>query len=207
MSSFKRFNSSNNSTDYNGSEVFEEGTLTWDGGNGLRLHDGYTNGGNSVGGNNYSGLSAIHDMVFSGGSSANNGRFIQQVNTNQVQWGDGVQLWKSGFNVDNPEIAVPGLTISFYGNNILLINSSGADATFTWAGRKITSSSVESLHSAGATVLSTANTTITSLAAGHGDTVILDHVCNVDQNQIYRVTIMSGWSGTTHGQIVIERLM
>ena len=207
MSSFKRFNSSNNSTDHNGNEAFEEGTLTWDSGNGLRLHDGYTGGGNSVGGNNYSGTSAIHDMVFGGGSSANNGKFLQQVNTNQVQWGDGVRLWKSGINVTNPEVSTPFLTITYYGQEVRIVNTSGANNAYMYQGRKITADgTVTQLTQTSLSINAADFHTITSLSAV-GDVVILDALYDPSNNVVYRVTVMMAWSGTTHGQVSIEQIM
>lgn len=50
MAQFKRFNTSENDN-YNSSDAYPEGTLTWDPSNGLRIHDGNTGGGNAVGGN------------------------------------------------------------------------------------------------------------------------------------------------------------
>lgn len=47
MSQFKRFNASENDN-YNSSDAYPEGTLTWDPSNGLRIHDGNTSGGNAV---------------------------------------------------------------------------------------------------------------------------------------------------------------
>ncbi len=47
MSQFKRFNASE-SGNYNSSNAYPEGTLTWDPSNGLRIHDGSTSGGNAV---------------------------------------------------------------------------------------------------------------------------------------------------------------
>jgi hypothetical protein len=207
MSSFKRFNTSNNSTDYNGNEAFEEGTLTWDSGNGLRLHDGSTGGGNPVGGSNYSGTSAIHDMVFGGGSSADNGKFIQQINTNQVQWADGVRLWKSGVNVVNPEVTVPDFTVNLYGGHVNIINTTGIDTIYTWAGRVITTDGTTSLYSVGTTILSTESADVSALAAVRGNTLVLDHIYNANNNGIYRVTVTIGWSQGNQGQIVVERLM
>ena len=91
MSQFKRFDASEG-RNYNTSHAFPEGTLTWDPGNGLRIHDGYTASGNAVGITDYSSLnnrpygsSAIHDLL-GGGSSANDGMVLQQYNTNQVAW-------------------------------------------------------------------------------------------------------------------------
>lgn len=52
MSQFKRFNSSDN-TNWNTNDAYPAGTLTWDPDNGLRVHDGNTSGGNSVGGTGY----------------------------------------------------------------------------------------------------------------------------------------------------------
>lgn len=49
MSQFKRFNTSDN-TNWSSSDAYPDGTLTWDPNNGLRLHDGNTSGGNSIGG-------------------------------------------------------------------------------------------------------------------------------------------------------------
>jgi hypothetical protein len=207
MSSFKRFNTSNNSTNYNGNEVFEEGTLTWDAGNGLRLHDGNTSGGNSVGGNNYSGTSAIHDMVFGGGSSADNGKFLQQINTNQVQWGDGVQLWKTATNVANPELTVPDFTVNYYGGNVNIINSTGSDTSYTWAGRLITSTGSTSIHSGGTGIVSTESAVVSAISADRGNTLVLDHIYNANTGGLYRVTVVIGWSQGNQGQIMVERLM
>ena len=50
MSQFKRFNTSDNSNRSDTTIVYPAGTLTWDDANGLRLHDGSTVGGNSIGG-------------------------------------------------------------------------------------------------------------------------------------------------------------
>ena len=47
---FKRFNTSNNGLRHANDYVGENGELTWDPDNGLRLHDGSTAGGNTVGG-------------------------------------------------------------------------------------------------------------------------------------------------------------
>ena len=47
MSEFKRFTSSGSSS-YDSGAAYQEGTLTWDPGNGLRLHDGSTSGGVAV---------------------------------------------------------------------------------------------------------------------------------------------------------------
>lgn len=44
---FRRFNTSN-SADYNSNATYEEGTLTWDNSNGLRVHDGETAGGDPL---------------------------------------------------------------------------------------------------------------------------------------------------------------
>jgi hypothetical protein len=49
MAQFKRFNASENDN-YDTSAVYPSGTLTWDPDNGLRLHDGNTNGGVAIGG-------------------------------------------------------------------------------------------------------------------------------------------------------------
>lgn len=46
---FKRFNVSEMDSFYTG-QVYESGTLTWNSDEGLRLHDGSTNGGNAIGG-------------------------------------------------------------------------------------------------------------------------------------------------------------
>jgi hypothetical protein len=47
MSEFKKFNASEN-RNYNSGDAYENGTLTWDSSNGLRLHDGSTSGGNPL---------------------------------------------------------------------------------------------------------------------------------------------------------------
>jgi len=86
MSQFKRFNSSDN-TDYDSGSVYPEGTLTWDPNNGLRVHDGYTGGGNSPAGNIPNGPGAIHTLVFGGGSSVNNGKVLIQNTNIESEWG------------------------------------------------------------------------------------------------------------------------
>ena len=94
MSQFKRFNASEN-TNWDSGFAHPEGTLTWDPSNGLRLHDGYTSGGNAVGSSNFydltnrpNGSTAVHDL--SGGSSSdNNGMFLQQFATGQSTWAAG----------------------------------------------------------------------------------------------------------------------
>lgn len=95
MAQFKRFNTSENDN-YNSSDAFPEGTLTWDPSNGLRLHDGSTGGGNTVGGNSFSGnyndltnkptgTTALHDLI-GGASSADNGKFLQQTSLGVSEW-------------------------------------------------------------------------------------------------------------------------
>jgi hypothetical protein len=94
MSQFKRFNSSDSGSWDTGS-YYPPGTLTWDPDNGLRLHDGNTNGGNQIGGNstvNWGdiqyrpyGASAVHDL-FGGGSSLNTGKFLMQTSTTESAW-------------------------------------------------------------------------------------------------------------------------
>ena len=93
MSQFKRFNTSD-AGNWDTSAAYPEGTLTWDPNNGLRIHDGNTYGGNSVGGgsSNYydltnrpSGNTAVHDLQ--GGSSSNyNGYFLKQISTGVSEW-------------------------------------------------------------------------------------------------------------------------
>jgi hypothetical protein len=91
MTQFKRFNTSENGN-YS-TDTFPEGTLTWDPNNGLRLHDGNTYGGNSVGGSsNYydltnrpTGNTAVHDLQ-GGSSSLLNGYFLKQISTGVSEW-------------------------------------------------------------------------------------------------------------------------
>jgi hypothetical protein len=215
MSSFKRFNSSNNSTDHNGNEAFEEGTLTWDSGNGLRLHDGYTSGGNSVGGfsgnfydlnNRPSGTTALSDLI-GGSSSINTGKFYQQTSTGQSDWGWAVPVWKSGVNVSNPEVSTPFLTISYYGQEVRIVNTSGANNAYMYQGRKITADgTVTQLTQTSLSINAADHHTITSLSAV-GDMVILDALYDPSNNVVYRVTVMMAWSGTTHGQVSIEQIL
>lgn len=79
MAQFKRFNTSENDN-YNSSEAYPEGTLTWDPSNGLRIHDGSTGGGNSIGGGGFSGSytdlsnqpfipTSVTDLISSGGGN------------------------------------------------------------------------------------------------------------------------------------------
>lgn len=79
MSQFKRFNASEN-RNWNSSDALEQGTLTWDPDNGLRIHDGNTSGGNAVGGSGFSGSyndlydkpsipGSITDLISSGGGN------------------------------------------------------------------------------------------------------------------------------------------
>lgn len=206
MSQFKRFNSSENQN-YNNSSAYPEGTLTWDPNNGLRIHDGSTSGGVQVVGTSYSGTTAIHDMVFGGGSSGDNGKFIQQVNTNQVQWAWGVSVWKSGINVVNPEVTTPYLTISYYGQEVRIINTSGGNNSYLYQGRKIASDgTVTQFTQTGIGIDSADFHTITSLNSV-GDMVILDVLYDPTYNVVYRVTVMMGWSGGNHGQISIEQIV
>jgi len=90
MSQFKRFNASENSNSYDNTAIYPQGTLTWDPSNGLRLHDGSTNGGNSVMTwyditNRPQGTSAIHDL-FGGGASVDNGKVLMQTATTESHW-------------------------------------------------------------------------------------------------------------------------
>ena len=91
MSQFKRFNTSENDN-YNSSNAYPEGTLTWDPSNGLRLHDGNTSGGNAVGSSNFydltnrpTGNTAVHDLQ-GGSNSAYNGYFLKQTSTGVSEW-------------------------------------------------------------------------------------------------------------------------
>jgi hypothetical protein len=93
MSQLKKFNASEN-RNYNNSDAYEAGTLTWDPDNGLRIHDGNTGGGNQVGSssvywgdvqNRPYGASGVHD-IFGGGASVNNGKFLMQTDTTTSAW-------------------------------------------------------------------------------------------------------------------------
>ena len=93
MSQFKRFNSSDN-TNWDTYASYPPGTLTWDPDNGLRVHDGSTGGGNSVGGfsgnfydlnNRPNGNTAVHDLQ-GGSSSLLNGYFLKQTSTGVSEW-------------------------------------------------------------------------------------------------------------------------
>ena len=79
MAQFKRFSGSE-SESYNSSYRGAEGELTWDPSNGLRIHDGYTYGGNAVGGGGFSGSyndlsdkpfipASLADLISSGGGN------------------------------------------------------------------------------------------------------------------------------------------
>jgi hypothetical protein len=94
MSQFKRFNASENDN-YNSSDAYPEGTLTWDPSNGLRIHDGNTSGGNTIGAGfsgDYNDLSSkpfipatLTDLISSGGSNA--GQFLRYDNgTGQIEF-------------------------------------------------------------------------------------------------------------------------
>lgn len=93
MAQFKRFNTSENDN-YDSSASYPEGTLTWDPSNGLRIHDGSTSGGNTVGGgtvywgdieNKPYGTTAVHDLQ-GGSNSAFNGYFLKQTSTGVSEW-------------------------------------------------------------------------------------------------------------------------
>lgn len=93
MAQFKRFNASENDN-WDTGATYPEGTLTWDPDNGLRIHDGNTGGGNSIGGfsgnfydlsNRPNGNTAVHDLQ--GGSSSDyNGYFLKQTSTGVSEW-------------------------------------------------------------------------------------------------------------------------
>ena len=78
MSQLKKFNVSE-SEQYNSSNAYEEGTLTWDTSNGLRIHDGYTNGGHQVGNTNYQDLTNLPNNLASiqSGNTGNNKQFLR----------------------------------------------------------------------------------------------------------------------------------
>ena len=194
--------------------MFEEGTLTWDNGNGLRLHDGSTEGGNPVGGfsgnfydlnNRPNGNTALSDLI--GGSGSNdNGKFYQQTSTGVTNWAYAVPVWKSGINVSNPEVAAPIVTISYYANDVRIINSSGSNSTYVIQGRKVTAAGVVTTISQTVSINATEFYTVGSLA-GSGDILILDALYDAGSNVVYRVTVMAGYSGGTMGQICIEQLI
>lgn len=72
MAQFKRFNASENDN-YDSSSAFPEGTLTWDPSNGLRIHDGSTSGGNSVGGTSTGNVTFDGVKVIGAGSASGDG--------------------------------------------------------------------------------------------------------------------------------------
>ena len=78
MSQFKRFNASEN-RNWNSSDALEEGTLTWDPDNGLRIHDGYQNGGRQIGITSYQSLNDLPTNLASiqSGGSNNNRQFLR----------------------------------------------------------------------------------------------------------------------------------
>lgn len=92
MSQFKRFNASENQN-YNSWAAYPQGTLTWDPDNGLRIHDGNTNGGNQIGGsvnwwdiqNKPSGNTALFDLI-GGASSTDNGKVYTQTSMGVAEW-------------------------------------------------------------------------------------------------------------------------
>jgi len=93
MAQFKRFNASENDN-YNSSDAYPEGTLTWDPDNGLRIHDGNTSGGEQVGSgdvywgdiqNKPNGNTAVHDLI-GGASSLDNGKYLKQTTTGVSEW-------------------------------------------------------------------------------------------------------------------------
>ena len=105
MSGFKKFNSSDNISNSDSSYRGREGELTWDPNNGLRIHDGNTNGGNPVGGSFpiNAGAGALHSFLFGGGSSDNNGKVLKQNNNIESEWGyaDRVDTADNPINLDD----------------------------------------------------------------------------------------------------------
>ena len=104
MSQFKRFNASENDN-WDTGFAHPEGTLTWDPDNGLRLHDGYTSGGNQVGGSfpiNQGG-GALNDFLFGGAGSNDNGKVLIQNTSLAAQWGyaDRVDTADNAVNLDD----------------------------------------------------------------------------------------------------------
>lgn len=85
MSQFKRFNTSEN-TNWDTGFAHPEGTLTWDPDNGLRLHDGYTGGGNQVGGSIPYGSSAVHSILLSSSSGGDNRKVVTQTSVGEAGW-------------------------------------------------------------------------------------------------------------------------
>ena len=130
MSNFKRFVSSDNTDNYDSGYVGREGELTWDSSNGLRLHDGYTSGGNSVGGGSVpSGPGAIHTLAFGGGTSANNGKvLIQNVNI-ESEWGypDRVDNADNAINLDDQASVSWGDR-----SGMVVVTDHWAGYTYTW---------------------------------------------------------------------------
>lgn len=77
---FKRFSSGN--TDYYRNDyVGQQGELTWDDYNGLRLHDGSTSGGNAIGGSSANNILTVNGI---NGDWHNPGPQTYSVSTNDV---------------------------------------------------------------------------------------------------------------------------
>lgn len=78
MAQFKRFSGSV-SERYNSSYVGEEGELTWDPDNGLRIHDGNQNGGQQIGITSYNNLNdkPVNLATIQSGSNTNHRQFLR----------------------------------------------------------------------------------------------------------------------------------
>ena len=78
MAQFKRFSGSE-SERFNSSYVGSEGELTWDPDNGLRIHDGYQNGGQQIGIRSYQNLQDLPTNLASiqSGNVTNNRQFLR----------------------------------------------------------------------------------------------------------------------------------
>lgn len=114
---FKRFNVSEMDSYYTG-QVYEQGTLTWNSDEGLRLHDGSTNGGNAIGGgDNWKtwSVNGQDSLVASGNDTvafvAENGIGISTNSTTKTITFSGSQIEIEGgdaFTVYTAEITVDG---------------------------------------------------------------------------------------------------
>lgn len=142
MSNFKRFNASENNS-YDSSAVYPNGTLTWDGSNGLRLHDGSTSGGiNIVSSSTDEPRFEVYSNTMNIGTSLNKRYGIDTSNVattiylpSNPNMGDTFFVADAGgaFATNNLTISRNGMTINDQASDIVL-NTNGDSIGMFWNG-------------------------------------------------------------------------
>ena len=193
---FKRFSSGN--TDYfNGSYVGENGELTWDSTNGLRLHDGNTEGGNTVGGT----AGALVNPGNASGVLTNDG-------SGNLSWvaPSGLPAARTATNTVDPTATLDAVTVRMTSSgNVQISNLSGSTTAYAYTAQSIISGTVTTIVNR-PTINNGDSVDIATLAIT-GDSVIFPHIYEPNSGRVYRVTAMVGWSGLPHGMVVIERIL